>query len=106
MEDEWTKVISGDRLVKFTYADLPGGEAFLTAQIAGHPVVYSVLLPHAGVEHHLVIPAKADDMKTDPAGNAGDRIARGTIPKYCQRPRDATPRRSMADEFTASPGRL
>jgi hypothetical protein len=60
MEDEWTKVISGDRLVKFTYADLPGGEAFLTAQIAGHPVVYSVLLPHAeqpfnraGVEHHF-----------------------------------------------------
>jgi Cu-Zn family superoxide dismutase len=27
----------------------------------------------------LVIHAKADDMKTDPAGNAGDRIACGTI---------------------------
>ena len=60
MEDEWTKVISGDRLVKFTYVDLPGGEAFLTAQIAGHHVVYSVVLPHAeqpfnraGVEHHF-----------------------------------------------------
>ena len=39
MEDEWTKVISGERLVKFTYLDLPGGEAFLTAQIAGHNVV-------------------------------------------------------------------
>jgi Cu-Zn family superoxide dismutase len=26
-----------------------------------------------------VIHAKADDMKTDPAGNAGDRIACGTI---------------------------
>ena len=35
MEDEWTKVISGDRLVKFTYLDLPEGKAFLTAQIAG-----------------------------------------------------------------------
>ena len=35
MKDEWTKMISGDRLVKFTYADLPAGEAFLTAQIAG-----------------------------------------------------------------------
>ena len=29
----------------------------------------------------LVIHAKADDMKTDPAGNAGDRIACGTIGK-------------------------
>jgi hypothetical protein len=47
MEDEWTKVMSGNRLVKFTYVDLPGGEAFLTAQIAGHHVVYSVMLPHA-----------------------------------------------------------
>ena len=60
MEDEWTNVMSGDRLVKFTYVDLPGGEAFLTAQIAGHHVVYSVVLPHAeqpftraGVEHHF-----------------------------------------------------
>jgi len=60
MEDEWTKVISGDRLVKFTYVDLPGAEAFLTAQIAGHAVVYSVVWPHAeqpfnraGVEHHF-----------------------------------------------------
>ena len=34
MEDEWTTVISGDRLVKFTYLDLPEGRAFLTAQIA------------------------------------------------------------------------
>ena len=29
----------------------------------------------------LVIHAKADDMKTDPAGNAGDRIACGVITK-------------------------
>jgi hypothetical protein len=44
MRDEWTKVISGDRLVKFTYVDLLEGAAFLTAQIAGHEVVYSVIL--------------------------------------------------------------
>ncbi len=44
MEHEWTKVISGERLVKFTYLDLPEGTAFLTAQIAGHEVVYSVIL--------------------------------------------------------------
>ena len=29
----------------------------------------------------LVIHAKADDMKTDPAGNAGDRIACGVVTK-------------------------
>ena len=29
----------------------------------------------------LMVHAKADDMKTDPAGNAGDRIACGTITK-------------------------
>ena len=29
----------------------------------------------------LVIHAKADDLKSDPAGNAGDRIACGVISK-------------------------
>ena len=43
MQDEWSTVISGDRLVKFTYYDLPSGEAFMTAQIAAHEVVYSIL---------------------------------------------------------------
>ena len=40
--------------------------------------------PHsvfAGGGTALVIHAKADDMKTDPSGNAGDRIACGTITK-------------------------
>jgi hypothetical protein len=44
MEEEWLKVISGDRLVKFTYWEFPDGGAFLTAQIAGHEVVYSIIL--------------------------------------------------------------
>jgi len=35
----------------------------------------------AGGGTALVIHAKADDLKTDPAGNAGDRIACGTITK-------------------------
>lgn len=43
MQDEWTKVISGDRLVKFTYVDLSTGAAFMTAQIASHEVVYSII---------------------------------------------------------------
>jgi hypothetical protein len=60
MQDEWTKVTSGDKLVKFTYSELPTGEAFLTAQIAGHEVVCSVILPRPehpfsreGVESHF-----------------------------------------------------
>ena len=43
MEDVWTKVMPGNRLVRFTYVDLQKGQAFLTAQIADHPVVYSVI---------------------------------------------------------------
>jgi superoxide dismutase, Cu-Zn family len=35
----------------------------------------------AGGGTALVIHAKADDMKSDPAGNAGDRIACGVIKK-------------------------
>jgi len=37
------------------------------------------LRPGAGLA--LVVHAKADDLKTDPAGNAGDRIACGLIAK-------------------------
>jgi hypothetical protein len=47
MEHAWMKMMSGHRLVKFTYLDLPQGHAFLTAQIAGHDVVYSVFVRQA-----------------------------------------------------------
>jgi hypothetical protein len=59
MQDEWTKVISGEGLVKFTYQELSGSGAFITAQIAGHEVVYSVILAlvsplsREAVEHHF-----------------------------------------------------
>ena len=43
MDDEWMTVLWANRLVKFTYADLPTGAAFMTAQIAGHEVVYSII---------------------------------------------------------------
>ena len=46
----------------------------VTLATAGHSVFSS-----GGTA--LVIHAKADDMKTDPAGNAGDRIACGVITK-------------------------
>ena len=60
MQDEWTKVSPTDQLVKFTYSELPTGEAVLTAQMAGHEVVCSVILPQPehpfsreGVESHF-----------------------------------------------------
>jgi hypothetical protein len=47
MEDEWTDVLRDGTLVKFTAQEIAGDGAFFTAQIAGHDVVYSVLLSHA-----------------------------------------------------------
>jgi hypothetical protein len=46
MQDEWTNLGRGGQLIKFTYSDeLVEGKVFLTAQIAGHEVVCSVILP-------------------------------------------------------------
>jgi hypothetical protein len=45
MQDEWKKVNSDGELVKFTCSEIPDGRVFLTAQIAGHEVVCSVILP-------------------------------------------------------------
>jgi hypothetical protein len=39
-------MIADGRLVKFTYEELPNGQALLTAQIGGRDVVYSVLMDH------------------------------------------------------------
>jgi hypothetical protein len=47
MDDEWTEVLSDGTCVKFTAQEIAGGGAFFTAQIAGHHVVYSVLISYA-----------------------------------------------------------
>jgi hypothetical protein len=44
MQDEWKNVSPSGQLVKFTYSELPDGKVFLTAQVAGHEVVCSVIL--------------------------------------------------------------
>jgi len=43
-EEEWVKTLADGRHVKFTYQELPVDSAFITAQVAGNEVVYSVVL--------------------------------------------------------------
>ena len=43
-EEEWVKILEDGRKVKFIYQELPKNGAFMTAQLAGNEVVYSVLL--------------------------------------------------------------
>jgi hypothetical protein len=46
-EQEWIKTLEDGRKVKFTYQVLPQEGAFITAQIAGNKVVYSIVLTYA-----------------------------------------------------------
>lgn len=54
-------------------------EGLLNAQVTLEEGKPNSLYANGGTS--IVIHAKADDMKTDPAGNAGDRIACGVITK-------------------------
>jgi hypothetical protein len=47
-DEEWTKTLEGGGVVKFIYQELPEDGAFITAQVAGNEVVYSVILTKAG----------------------------------------------------------
>jgi hypothetical protein len=48
MQDEaWIKTLEDGRKVKFIYLGLPDERAFITAQLAGNEVVYSVVLSKA-----------------------------------------------------------
>jgi hypothetical protein len=46
-EEEWIKTLLDGRRVKFIYQELPADGAFLTAQLQGNEVVYSVVLAKA-----------------------------------------------------------
>ena len=43
-DEEWIKKLEDGRGVKFTYRELPEDGAFITAQLAGSEVVYSVVI--------------------------------------------------------------
>jgi hypothetical protein len=47
-DEEWIKTLEDGRRVKFVYQELPEDKAFITAQLAGNDVVYSVVLNKAG----------------------------------------------------------
>jgi hypothetical protein len=46
-DEEWVKTLADGRKVKFIYQELPENGAFMTAQIAGNEVVYSIVLTKA-----------------------------------------------------------
>ena len=46
-DEEWVKTLEDGRRVKFIYQELPKDGAFITAQLAGNEVVYSVVLANA-----------------------------------------------------------
>ena len=46
-DQEWIKTLEDGRKVKFSYQVLPEDGAFITAQLAGNEVVYSVVLSKA-----------------------------------------------------------
>jgi hypothetical protein len=46
-DEEWIKTLVDGRNVKFIYQELPLDGAFITAQLAGNEVVYSVVLAKA-----------------------------------------------------------
>ena len=59
-DKEWIKKLEDGRKVKFIYQELPDEGAFITAQIGGNEVVYSVVLTkarnplsHEDVESHF-----------------------------------------------------
>jgi hypothetical protein len=47
-DEEWVKTLEDGRKVKFIYQELPVDGAFITAQLAGNEVVYSIVLAKAG----------------------------------------------------------
>jgi hypothetical protein len=46
-EEEWFKTLEDGRKVKFIYQELPDDGAFITAQLEGNEVVYSVVMTKA-----------------------------------------------------------
>ena len=46
-DEDWIKTLEDGRRVKFIYQELPEDGAFITAQLEGNEVVYSIVLTRA-----------------------------------------------------------
>ena len=46
-EETWIRTLSDGRKVKFVYQELPEDSAFITAQLEGNEIVFSVVLTNA-----------------------------------------------------------
>ncbi len=46
-DEDWIKTLEDGRRVKFIYQELPEDGAFITAQLEGNEVVYSIVLAKA-----------------------------------------------------------
>jgi hypothetical protein len=46
-DEEWIKTLEDGRKVKFIYQELPVDGAFITAQLEGNEIVYSIVLTKA-----------------------------------------------------------
>jgi hypothetical protein len=47
-DEEWVKTFADGRKVKFICQELPLDRAFITAQVGGNEIVYSIILTKAG----------------------------------------------------------
>ena len=46
-DQDWIKTLEDGRRVKFIYQELPNDGAFITAQLEGNEIVYSIMLTKA-----------------------------------------------------------
>jgi hypothetical protein len=69
-DEEWIKTLADGRKVKFIYQELPVDGAFLSAQLAGNEVVYSVVLTKARN------PLSREDVESHFEGELSKRVAK------------------------------
>ena len=65
-DEEWIKKLEDGRTVRFIYQELLEDGAFLSAQLAGNEVVYSVVLNKAGNP----LSREAESAKINPGGRS------------------------------------
>jgi hypothetical protein len=72
LDEEWIKTLEDGRKVKFIYQELPEDGAFITAQLAGNEVVYSVVLTKAN------LPLNREDVESHFKGELSKRWVRSS----------------------------